>query len=338
MNRLILLFAFLALAGCAKGAPPPVTPEAAAVTRPALPAFEPMAFLPANTFAVARVDVPRVLASPYFAWVESALGSLEPDESAKVMQAIDVLRTVSSVHISLGPDERRPQPGVVLFQTSLDAGTLQAQFVDLSEEDDIVPLNLGGRTAFGDDQGAFVELEDGWWLVGPRENVEAALVSPSLPAALSDADWNRASQRAALPAPMVEVVLLGRNEGMRQALRGSPLAPPEIEQVRAGALQIDATDGVQVRGVLLTDVPALAQRVVADVQAQLQEAESEAPPFLPVQSLLQTVTVVAEGGDVLLDVNVPDATVRSFYAVVTGFLGLMQSGGSAGSPPPPVTP
>ncbi len=339
MKRLIAVpLALIALASCAKTAPPPETPEAAAITPPAPPPFEPRSFLPAETFALARLDVPRILASPYFGWYESfATTSLSPEETEQAEVFLALARGVSELHVAFVPGTRSPDLGAVLFRSTLGADQLREHIVRFTEEDDIVAMTLGGREAFGDDQGAFVHLADDWWVGGPRESLEATLASPALPGALADAGWSQAEDRVALPAPMVDVLLLGGNEGVRQAMRGSPLDPEDVEQVVAAAAEMDATDGVQVSAALLTSDPALAQRVAADLQAQLAEARSQAPPFVPIEPLLAGVTVAAAGGDVVVDVNISDATVRAFYAVVSGFVGMFQNGAPGAPPPPPPT-
>ncbi|MEM1415907.1 MAG: hypothetical protein AAGH15_13450 [Myxococcota bacterium] len=326
---LLPLLALGLLGACQRDARPPETPEAARIETPAPPPFDPMAFLPAETFALVRLDVSRIIASPYFEWAQEIIDREAQDEPEKTEAFLALVRSMPTAYVALVPGEYEPELGLVLFQTTLPGPEFHRHFVTLTDEEDIVPTTVGGLEAYGDDQGTFVHLEDTWWAVGETEKMPGYVMSPGRAPALADPRWTHAHERVALPAPMVDALVLGTEAGRRMLL-DSPLGP-DAQKVEALALEIDATNGVQAHFVLMANEPELPQRLVGLVNAQIQEGMERIPPFIPVRDILNRTTVVAEGNDFVFEIDVPDETVRQVYGMARGFLGLL------GSPPDQAT-
>jgi hypothetical protein len=130
-----------------------------------------------------EVDVTAVRASPVGMLIDAALGE---DLAAC---ALDLVHRVQSVSGDLALDEDGDaRTGVVSVRLAATGDEVAACLRELrGGRQEWVETDVGGRTGYAPGQGdaeryVLVEAEAGWWLLGNRERVEAALAAGTDPA------------------------------------------------------------------------------------------------------------------------------------------------------------
>ena len=311
MIRPALPVALATVLACTHG-PPPETPPAVVVSPITAPELDVTTYFPVDTVAVVGVDMARLFSSPYAPWfVREVRARQEGDAASQAL--LEVLASLSMLHVPVVERRGRPRPGAVFFESSLSAPVLEERAATILAQDDFGPYEVAGLPAFGDDRGAFVNLAGGWWLVGPRDKLTELLASPRRqPPTLADPDWIRAGEQVSLPAPTV-VARVRFTEMLRAELAETPVGVEGAAPVQFGAVALDAADGVQLRGALLGTDAGAANALVARLNA-LQQATPAPEVPEAFRALSDALQLRAEGGDVLLSATLTDETVRGLYA------------------------
>lgn len=303
-----LMVALVMLAACG-GAPAPVAETAAAAIEEApLPSFEPMEHLPRGTVGLVELRPNQVLASPYWPMVQEAIqqsGAVEQPSIADVAALAQHIDQVFFAIVTDGSPQGAPEPGLLFFHG--DSLTMQdiVGFVDQGGGG-MTPGTVAGHPAIGTPQIAIVQVESGWWAMGPRPSLEEALPTSRQAPVLGTELW---STLAGAKDASADISLIYA----ANLPAGSEL-PPSLAVARGGVLNASFQNGLQAEvRVEFADAGA-AQQAVVEAQAELDEALGSPMAAMAGFDVLRTmIALEAAGTQGRGSLNVPDAEFRTLF-------------------------
>ncbi|HJL06260.1 MAG TPA: hypothetical protein RMH85_20395 [Polyangiaceae bacterium LLY-WYZ-15_(1-7)] len=350
LRSLLALGALLAFA-CGGGATPEggTTPVEVSEAPPP-PPFDPMAYMPADTYAVAEIDVAQVLASPYFetvwGWAE-LIDELDPNLIARVRSALDRTERVILPFAS-NRSGRSPELGAVILVGRYEPGELEGFLREAADSEDFQDLEIAGHRGIGNDDGALIQLDPGAWILGPRYTLDTVIANPARPAVLADARYLEAQQQLTIAQPAVVVTMATVNDVARTFVRReTPLSSEQAAHVQSGAAAVSVQSGVQGEIVVRTDDPALAQALAAEAQQGLGEAgQSMEARAMQLHTVAEQTEVQQDGTDVRVRMGLAAQEVEGMLGALDAFIQLalqarQQSGATATevpAEPQPVAP
>ena len=326
----LLGFISLLLAACGASADVSVATGSAAdsvTIAPPPAALEPMDYLPAETYALLTVDVGRLRSSPYYPAVVEALKSTDemPPEEEEVLHQL--LERTEKAWLAVVPHGTRQggDVGCILFEGQYDRGQIESALQALltpSEREQLHEVDVAGHRGLESGSGMVVELDDQHWLMGPPQRVRALVQSPPGGiTAMADPAWEEAEGWLRRPQAGIGLVALGTPQLQHDLTQTAPMSEATAAHVRAAALSFDAADGMDAEGMILMDDPAVAEQVVAWLQAQLEQfAGSVAAGMLGLGPILETVEIRTEGPVAGARAHAPDSEVQRLLGLVPALL------------------
>jgi len=345
MNRtlipsLLLALSLLSCGGSTQATDDTTTPVDVD-TQPAPPPFDPQAYFPQDTFAVVELKAQRLTGSPYF---DTLMGWLRetgemPDHQEQVF--IDAIAATSDILVPMVDDDGEPEPGAVLFSGAFTHEQVCEWLRVAAEGEDIVPLEVLGHAACGEEGEAFIaQIADDWWILGPDEYVRPILQNPARPQVLDSPQWADVVSRIQAQDAAIEIISLATDEGLEMLVEDTPLTAELVDGMQAFAFAFDAMDGADAEATMLARDAAAAQSLAGFLNTQIGEIFGSLPArAMGLSGLAEFIQVEQRGADVAIRMNLPDAEVRSLLDRVHAFLQMSGAfGGDAEEPPAQAAP
>ena len=274
------------------------------------PGFDPVAAVPSDAIAVARLDVPTILARPALKDDQALLQRIS--EKVRTQIGIDpgLLRDATLFYAPIGV-ESMPRRGAAIISQSLrdspGLGKLGAA------------TDYQGRTVYRLGETATVTFFDGATVVGDFLSVQATIEALSAKRAVLGKDhvlWRVLDGLGAQPFRFAVKLA-----GFRSLLARLPVPGLDKIEVAGLGLDVNATDLVG-DAVLVTADPVSFASMLKTVLANFGARLSASPLFKAFADLLNGVQVTTSGDRVLVSVKVPLSLVRSVVPLLLGTFGL----------------
>lgn len=278
-------------------------------------------YLPPETTALVTVDVARLRSSPYYPTIRRFVESAS-DSDAQVSQGVhELMESTRVVHIAAGPKNGRMDVLGVVFEGSYAEGQVRRVLTSMASNQTLTEGTVAGFPATIGGDAVLVDLGNGRWFFGPQTGT-SALSAPRAPEAMRSPGYVAAAARLTTPAPIARFVALGDPALARELARNSPLDATSAARVQGVALAVDATNGIQAEGYMVTDGADLAAQVAQFVRGQVNQAVGTMElRVIGVSAILERTQVVEDGPVVGASLSVTDAEVRDLIDRLGGLIG-----------------
>ncbi len=329
MHRLTCVLCCVLAAACGSSAPEgPTTPEAAVEAPPPAP----LALLPSDTFAVLRLDLVALRASPYYptitGWLDEAETSAE--QAGQATGALSMVRATldraDEVVVGFVPTAQSDRPDPLVVARGRFSEEELRRIVGSSNVPD-APVRSEQRRGFTVHVGADAagaQIGEHTWLVGAEQHVDAMLGRYASGGGPLASDALRAmAERVELEsatASFAMEVLPEVREQMRRRLR-SPI--DGVEEARRVGARLAVSDGIDLLALADMQSPEAASELAGRARALLGDyAGNIVVRMMGVGAVLESTTVDTEGASARLVTRVDDATTRRVLDQIGSFVRL----------------
>ena len=297
------------------------------VEPPPPPPLDPLALMPVDSLTVTTFEVGRLRTSPYYPTVHGWL-ELISEISPRQREAIDVaLASTELAHVSLVNQPCATKCWTlasIFLASSMDASAANAALQQAVEDETFAPREVVGLPAFGNSQGAMVNVEPGKYLLGPFQYIEPPLQQPERPRAETNAAVASAMQALAGGDAMIRGWVVGDATTQSLLARETPFSARLTSMVLGAAYRAELSNGLVLDVVATTADPASASTLADALRSEIDALTSGLPArAMGIRVLGEATTVRVVGNQAHLTLQLSDEQLRPLLRRVDGLLRLV---------------